>query len=76
MNELELFNLATIGNILWWLSKRICQWSTIRGIIGLVTAIWIYQLHPNTVEAIMASGLGLISLVNIIRDENKKDKEL
>ena len=49
-----------------WLLKRLQEVSTWRGIILLLTAIGV-KLEPDLAEAIIAAGLALVGIINIVR---------
>lgn len=53
-----------------WILTRLTEPSTWRGIISLATSFGIV-LRPELQSAIIAAGLSLIGLVNIIRKESK-----
>jgi uncharacterized membrane protein len=53
-----------------WIIERLKEPSTWRGIIGLVTATGV-ALQPEQVEAIIATGLALIGVINVFRKEKK-----
>lgn len=53
-----------------WVIDRLNEPSTWRGLIGLLTAAGI-MLSPELSSAIIAAGLGLVGLINIIRKERK-----
>ena len=50
--------------------KYLEQQSTWKGLIGVATAAGI-ALSPEQVAAITAAGIGLISLINVFRNETK-----
>ena len=54
-----------------WILDRLSENSTWRGLITLATATGVFTISPNLAEAIIAAGLGIVGLVNIIRSERK-----
>ena len=50
--------------------KYLEQQSTWKGLIGILTAAGI-ALNPEQVAAICSAGIGLISLINVFRNEKK-----
>jgi hypothetical protein len=53
-----------------YLTDRLSEMSTWRGLIALATALGI-KLAPNQQEAIVSAGLALIGLINVFRVERK-----
>jgi hypothetical protein len=51
-----------------WMLERLSEQSTWRGLIGLLTASGI-TLAPDYQNAIIALGLAIIGLINVIREE-------
>jgi hypothetical protein len=53
-----------------WLLDRLKEESTWRGIVLLATALGV-KLEPDKSEAIIAAGLAIVGLINVIRKEKK-----
>jgi hypothetical protein len=53
-----------------YLTDRLSEMSTWRGLIALGTALGV-KLAPNQQEAIVATGLAIIGLINVFRVERK-----
>lgn len=51
-----------------YLFDRLSETSTWRGLAALAVAFGI-KLHPELQDAIVAAGLGIIGLINILRKE-------
>lgn len=51
-----------------WLLDRLSENSTWRGLIAIATAAGV-TIQPDLADAIIAAGLALIGLVNVIRKE-------
>jgi hypothetical protein len=56
-----------IDTIINYLSQQ----STWKGLLGLATAVGI-SLNPEQTAAITAAGIGLISVINVFRNEKAK----
>lgn len=52
-----------------WLKKRACEVSTWRGVGGLLVAAGV--MSAGTVEAAIAVGMAVISLVEVLRKEGE-----
>jgi len=50
--------------------EKLKEESTWRGIIALSTAAGI-SIHPDMMQAIIALGMGLIGLINVIKKQRK-----
>lgn len=64
-------------NVLKWLYKRGTEWSTLRGLIGIIAGafsiVYLYQGEPDKASAAFATGSVAIGFINTIRSENKTD---
>lgn len=49
-----------------WVLERLGEASTWRGLIGLLTAGGVY-VAPEVGESIIAAGVGVIGLINVVR---------
>ena len=67
-------NNDTLKKIILWIKDRGCEWSTLRGIIGIACAIAVI-MKPDDYVQIFAAGTAAIGFINTIRSENDKDKE-
>ena len=56
-----------------YILARLKEASTWRGVFALLTAVGI-KLHPELQEAILATGLALIGLINVFRKESNDTK--
>lgn len=54
-----------------WLLSRLQEASTWRGIIGVLTSAGVV-ISPDKASAIIATGLALMGLVNILRNEKNQ----
>ena len=52
-----------------YLLERLKEPSTWRGLLALLTAVGV-KLHPEMQEAILATGLALIGMINVFRKES------
>lgn len=59
-------------DFLAWIIKRGAEASTLRGVVGVATAIAV-AVNPDNAVAMLAAGTGVIGLINTIRQENKND---
>jgi len=57
-------------NAIYFILDRLAENSTWRGIIMVVTAIGL-KLDPAQGDAIIATGLSLVGLINVFRKESK-----
>jgi hypothetical protein len=57
-------------NAIYFILDRLAENSTWRGIIMVVTAIGL-KLDPSQSDAIIATGLSLVGLINVFRKESK-----
>lgn len=68
----------TLKTAILWIKARGCEWSTIRGIVGLIAGgfsiLYLYQGEPDKASAAFAAGTVAIGFINTIRSENKNDK--
>jgi hypothetical protein len=53
-----------------WTIARLSEVSTWRGIIGILTSAGVY-VSPDRAAAIIAVGMALIGLINVVRSEKK-----
>lgn len=56
-----------------YIIDRLKEPSTWRGVFALLTALGL-KLHPEMQEAILATGLALIGLINVFRKESNDTK--
>jgi hypothetical protein len=56
-----------------YLLERLKEPSTWRGLLALLTAVGV-KLHPEMQEAILATGLALIGMINVFRKESNDTK--
>jgi len=56
-----------------YLLDRLKEPSTWRGLLALLTAVGV-KLHPEMQEAILATGLALIGMINVFRKESNDTK--
>ena len=61
-----------LTNVIQWIKDRGCEWSTLRGIIGIACAIAVI-LHPENYVEIFAAGTAAIGFINTVRSENPND---
>jgi len=54
-----------------YIIDRLAENSTWRGLILVTTALGV-QLSPELASAIVAAGLGLVGLINVLRKERAK----
>jgi hypothetical protein len=54
-----------------WIIERLGEASTWRGLVGLVTAAGV-AISPELATQIIAVGVGLIGLINVVRKERAK----
>jgi len=59
--------------MLLWLKERLTEKSTYQGIIGLLGAVGM-TVNPEMIESIIALAVSLISVIEITRKENGKEK--
>jgi len=59
-----------MSNIIPYILARLSESSTWRGAIMLLTAVGL-KVDPSQSEAIIATGLSLVGLVNVFRKEKK-----
>lgn len=57
-------------NAIFFVLDRLAENSTWRGIIMVATAIGL-KLDPSQADAIIATGLSLVGLINVFRKEKK-----
>lgn len=58
-----------------WILRRLNEPSTWRGIVAILTAFGM-TITPEMAEKIVALGLALIGIINLIRTENAEPKPL
>jgi hypothetical protein len=59
--------------MLLWLKERLTEKSTYQGIIGLLGAVGM-TVNPEMIESVVALAVSLISVIEITRKENGKEK--
>lgn len=67
----------TLKTALLWVKARYCEWSTLRGLIGIIAGgfsiVYLYQGEPDKAASAFAAGTVAIGFINTIRSENKND---
>jgi len=63
----------TLDCMLLWLKERLTEKSTYQGIIGLLGAVGM-TVNPEMIESVVALAVSLISVIEITRKENGKEK--
>lgn len=51
-----------------YITSRLSETSTWRGLLGVLTAVGVH-IRPDLADAIVATGMALIGLINVIRKE-------
>jgi pimeloyl-CoA synthetase len=61
---------GVMANVLPYITDRLSETSTWRGALMLLTAVGLH-IDPSQSDAIIATGLSLVGLINVFRKEKK-----